>query len=230
MQVSGNFVTIYPMSPAQLLTNNLRALLPRARLESISLETSPPISLALLNADYPQGALTQEEISRIMDHPLYWVFCWASGQVLAQFLLADPAWVRGKRVLDFGCGSGVVAIAAALAGAKEVIACDIDTLALDATGLNAQRNGVNLTLASDYNDIDGDIDLIIVADVLYDKSNFVWLDRFTQRADKVLIADSRVRDFSHPPYRPVARREGWTLPDLDESAEFRDVRIYLAEN
>ena len=164
-----------------------------------------------------------------MENPLYWVFCWASGQVLARFLLDNPQLVRGKRVLDFGCGSGVVAIAAGLAGAREVLACDIDSLALAATRFNAQLNGVELQLADDYFAVDGDIDLIIVADVLYDRENFSWLQRFVERAPQVLIADSRVKNFDHPPYSQIDRRESCTLPDLDESPEFRDVRIYLAD-
>lgn len=186
------------------------------------------MTLQLLNADYPQGDLSREEMTRVMDNPLYWVFCWASGQVMAQYILEKPHWVRDKRVLDFGCGSGVAAIAAALAGASEVIACDIDELALDATALNAKQNGVDLVLCEDYFLVEGHIDLIVVADVLYDRSNLIWLDRFLTRADKVLIADSRVKDFNHPPYRHIESRESCTLPDLDESAEFRDVRIYQA--
>ncbi|MCB1687287.1 MAG: 50S ribosomal protein L11 methyltransferase, partial [Halioglobus sp.] len=141
----------------------------------------------------------------------------------------NPQWVAGKRVLDFGCGSGVVAIAAARAGAAEVIACDIDPLARAAAGFNARLNGVTLEIAPDYDAIEGSIDLIIVADVLYDRGNFPWLLRFAQRAERVLIADSRVKDFHHPPYRQIERRASCTVPDLDESPEFRDVRIYLAD-
>jgi predicted nicotinamide N-methyase len=211
------------------LKQRLKEILPDARLEVADTATTPPIQLLLMNADYPQGDLDPEAMQRVMDNPLYWVFCWASGQVLARFILSQPEWVRGKRILDFGCGSGVVAIAAALAGAREVIACDIDPLALEASRINADLNQVVLVLSDQYFDIDGHIDLIIVADLLYDSSNFVWLQRFVERADKVLIADSRVKDFNFPPYRSIAREEGWTLPDLDESAEFRDVRIYLAD-
>lgn len=211
------------------LRDELQRILPSAQLEVTCLPDCPDIRLLLLNADYPQGALSPQEVVQVMDNPLYWVFCWASGQVLAQYLLQQPQWVRGKRVLDFGCGSGVVAVAAARAGAAEVIACDIDPLALQATKLNADLNGVELTLTVDYFDIGGHVDLIIVADVLYDKGNFPWLQRFIERADKVLIADSRVKDFDVPPYRQIDRRNNCTLPDLDESAEFRDVRIYLAD-
>ena len=64
--------------------------------------------------------------------------------------------------------------------------------------------------------------------VLYDRANLSWLREFIGRATRVLVADSRVKDFDVPPYRQIARRESCTLPDLDESAEFRDVRLYLA--
>ena len=210
------------------LQARLRAILPGARLEVMALPETPQLELLLLSADYPQGELTSEVMQRVMDNPLYWVFCWASGQVLARYLLTRPERVRNKRVLDFGCGSGVVAVAAALAGAREVIACDIDPLALEATRLNAELNGVTLQYADDFFAVQGEIDMIIVADVLYDRENFCWLQRFVERAPQVLIADSRVKHFDHPPYRQIDRRESCTLPDLDESAEFRDVRLYLA--
>lgn len=216
------------MTDPARLERHLRQILPAAGLELTRLPGIPAIRLLLLNHDYPQGELSAEEIRRVMDNPLYWVFCWASGQVLADFLLAEPGWVRAKRVLDFGCGSGVVAIAAALAGAAEVIACDIDPLAREATRVNAALNDVELTLVADYDMVQGPIDLIIVADVLYDRNNFPWLQRFVDRAEQVLIADSRVKHFDHPPYRQIARHHSSTLPDLDESPEFRDVRIYLA--
>ena len=216
------------LEPAHL-QQHLQRILPSAHLEVATLPDVPAIRLWLLNRDYPQQELTQHEMQQVMNNPLYWIFCWASGQVLAKFLLDQPQWVAGKRVLDFGCGSGVVAIAAALAGAAQVIACDIDPLALQATQRNAQLNGVSLTLTDDYFGITGDVDLIIVADVLYDKGNFPWLERFVERAERVLIADSRVKGFDHPPYRQIERCDSCTLPDLDESAEFRDVRIYLAD-
>lgn len=212
-----------------LLGDALRSILPDARLEECALPGIPGIRLLLLESSYPQDELSPEAVRRVMDNPLYWTFCWASGQVLARFLLEQPQWVRGKRVLDFGCGSGVVAIAAAQAGAARVVACDIDPLALVATRLNARRSGVSLELAGDFFSVPGEIDIVIVADVLYDRANLSWLQRFVARAPQVLIADSRVKDFNQPPYRQIGRYSGCTLPDLDESAEFRDVRIYLAD-
>jgi predicted nicotinamide N-methyase len=210
------------------LTARLGDSLPGARIEAQRLPDLQQLQLYLLNEDYPQQALSAEAIRCLMDNPLYWVFCWASGQVLANLLLTQPGWVRGKRVLDFGCGSGVVAIAAALAGADEVIACDIDPDALAATRGNAALNKVELQLAPDYREVAGPLDLIIVADVLYDRSHLPWLTRFADRAGQVLVADSRIRDFRLPPYRRIGGQSASTLPDLDESAEFREVNLYLA--
>ncbi|TXS96250.1 methyltransferase [Parahaliea maris] len=218
-----NRLASYDLSALQ---SQLQSVLPGARLDIANLPVRRPLSLYLLNADYPQGELDAQAVQFVMDNPLYWVFCWASGLVLADWLFEQPEWVRGKRVVDFGCGSGVAAIAAGLAGAGEVIACDIDPQALAATAANSALNQVNLALAADFHDIEGPIDLLIVADVLYDRSNFPWLETFITRADRVLLADSRVKDFDFPGYRQIAARDAHTLPDLDESPEFRDVRIY----
>lgn len=210
------------------LTARLQSVLGAARAELTVLPQTPDIALFLINEDFPQDSLTQEEMLAVMNYPAYWAFCWASGQVLAEFILRQPEWVAGKRVLDFGCGSGVVAIAAAQAGASRVLACDIDADAMLATQVNARQNGVELVLYDDFDAIDEALDLIIVADVLYDRENLSWLGRFLQRAENVLVADSRVKNFSYPPYELIEQRRGTTLPDLDEFDEFRDVRLYAA--
>jgi predicted nicotinamide N-methyase len=217
------------MADERSLQQHLQGIIPAARLDVTPLPDCPAVKLLLLNADYPQGELDARALQRVMDNPLYWVFCWASGQVLAQYVMDCPGWVRGRRVLDVGCGSGVVAIAAALAGAREVVACDHDPHALAATERNARLNGVDVVLSPDFEAIEGSVDLLIAADVLYDRENLPWLQRFVERAPRVLVADSRLKHFDHPRYREIARRESCTVPDLDESAEFREVRIYLAE-
>jgi predicted nicotinamide N-methyase len=214
---------------ATSLQQHVRGIIPAARLEVTPLPDCPDLRLLLLCADYPRHDLDATTVQRVMDNPPYWVFCWASGQVLARHLLQQPDLVRGRRVVDFGCGSGVVAIAAALAGAAEVIACDNDPLALAATARNATLNGVKLVSAPDFNAIAGPVDLVIAADVLYDRENLHWLRRFEERAAQVLVADSRLKDFDVFPYREIARYASSTVPDLDESAEFRDVRVYLAK-
>jgi len=208
------------------LSRLLQAHLPLARAELSELPDCANLQLYLLNADFPQHELSAEQMHAVLNYPAYWAFCWASGQVLASFLREQPQWVRGKRVLDFGSGSGVAGIAAARAGAREVVACDLDPDARRATAINAELNGVGIDVHGDFDSCSDDIDIILVADVLYDRENLPWLDRFLQRAPAVLVADSRVRDFSHPGYRRLGQWESTTFPDLDESAEFRRVSVY----
>ncbi|WP_277963933.1 50S ribosomal protein L11 methyltransferase [Pseudomonas sp. RIT-To-2] len=186
------------------------------------------IRLWLLDGDNMDRAFSPEETRRILHEPPCWSFCWASGLALARYLAEQPQWVEGLRVLDFGAGSGVAAIAAAKAGAAEVVACDLDPLALDACRANAGLNGVTLGYSADFFAEADRFDLILVADVLYDRANLPLLDHFLSRGHQVLVADSRVRDFSHPVYRQLARLEACTLPDLAEPHEFRYVSLYHA--
>ena len=59
----------------------------------------------------------------------------------------DGESLEGKHVIDFGCGSGILAIAALLLGAKSALGLDIDPQAIKASGENAERNGVRDRLA-----------------------------------------------------------------------------------
>ena len=212
--------------PSSALNQIVQSLLPTARVEAFALP-NVPIELYLINADFPRGRLPQEVALQLMEQPFYWAFCWASGAVLARYILDNPELVAGKRVLDFGTGSGVVAIAAAKAGAAEVIACDIDPAARTAAEANAQLNGVALTLSDDFDNVRGDVDVIVAADVLYDRDNLPWLARFQQKANTVLVGDSRIKNFDFPGYWKLCEVDACTLPDLDESAEFRKVSIYM---
>jgi len=207
----------------------LQRVLPNARAELSGLPSVPELSLYLLNADFCSAELSQDEMLAVLNYPAYWAFCWASGQVMARWLLDNPQWLAGKTVLDFGCGSGVAAIAAAKAGAARVIACDLDPDALLATRCNAAHNGVELALCADFAEVSEPVDIILVADVLYDRANLGWLPRFRERAAQVLVADSRVKNFSAPGYRRLGAFTGTTWPDLDEFDEFRSVQLYLGE-
>lgn len=187
------------------------------------------LKLWLIDAANMARAFNPEETRRILEEPPYWCFCWASGLVLARWLAEHPQWVRGKRVLDFGAGSGVAAIAAAKAGALEVVACDLDPLALAACRANAALNEVELGYSADFFQEADRFDLILVADVLYDHANLPLLDQFLSRGRQTLVADSRVRDFQHPLYQRLGVMEACTCPDLAEPAEFRQVSLYHAQ-
>ncbi|QIZ85863.1 methyltransferase [Bermanella marisrubri] len=192
-----------------------------------ALPQCPNIELYLVDPSTMTRAFSLDEIRSIWENTAYWAFCWASGQVLAKYILDHPEWVRGKRVLDFGAGSGIVAIAAKKAGATSVIACDIDPDALISCQANAQLNNIELITSDDLFALDKhSFDCLIAADVLYDRSNLSFLDQFFDYAPEVLLADSRIKDFSHTHYTHLNRIESFTVPDLDELDEFRWVNLY----
>lgn len=210
------------------LTGEIRKTLSAARIVPATLPDCGGLRLYLLDDDFPRAPLSPEEMEAALNEPAYWIFCWASGLALARKILREPELVRGKKVLDFGAGSGVVACAAAMAGAREVVACDIDPASLTASAANATLNGVTVRLADDFFALQEDFDLVLAADVLYDKANHHFLDAFLQRAPDVLVADSRVKNLQVPPYVLTGEENAGTLPDLNEFDEFRRVRFYQA--
>ena len=186
------------------------------------------ISLALFDPAVLHGPIPHEEAQAIVAEPAYWSFCWASGQVLASYILKNPKSVQGKRVVDIGSGSGVVAIAAALAGAKDVFACDIDDEALNAVLVNAEHNKVRVECIKDLDEVD-DIDLLTAADVLYDRDNHNLLDQWCETSKEVLLADSRMKILPSDKFELLETHEARTWPDLNEFEEFNQVRIYGLE-
>src|SRR5437762_2829789 len=126
---------------------------------------------------------------------LFWAFAWAGGQALARYLLDHPETVAGREVLDFGSGSGLVAIAAAKAGATRVTAVDIDPFAAAAITLNATLNGAAVMVMSD-NLLDGDTrfwKLVTTGDICYEQPMaeraMRWLRRLAGRGSTVLLGD-----------------------------------------
>jgi predicted nicotinamide N-methyase len=102
----------------------------------------PEIALHLATEVTPIWQATEDSLSRGSVPPPFWAFAWAGGQALARYVLDHPEIVRGREVLDIGSGSGIVAIAAAIAGASRVVAAEIDPFAAAAIALNAPLNGV----------------------------------------------------------------------------------------
>ncbi len=213
--------------PSQLV-RNLHQTLRSSRLEQTRLPLCPSIELYLLTADYPRGEMDHDEMLATLNAPAYWAFCWASGQVLAAYIIENPGVFADRVVLDFGCGSGVLGIAAALTGARRVIACDNDRMALDAARANAALNGTELEYLTDLDELAGPVDVVIAADVLYDRDNMPLLEKLPALGRTVIIADSRVKDVELHGYRLLNRRAATTIPDLDEYREFNDVKVYQA--
>lgn len=211
---------------ARALTARIQPHLSAARIAPATLPDCGGLQLFLLNDDFPHDALSPSEMDWALNEPTYWPFCWASGLAQARQILQNPALVRGKTVLDFGTGSGVVAIAAAMAGAARVVACDIDPVSLEATAANATLNGVHLALAGDFFQLDERFDVLFAADVLYDRANHAFLPAFLDRADSVWLADSRVKNLQAEHYRLTGTVMAETRPDLNEFDEFRRVNIY----
>lgn len=211
---------------ARVLTARIRPHLAAAQVVPVTLPDCGGLELFLLNGDFPQDALTPQEMEWALNEPSYWLFCWASGLAQARRILTEPELVRGKTVLDFGTGSGVVAVAAALAGASRVVACDIDPVSLEAAAANAALNGVTLELAGDFFGIHECFDLLFGADVLYDVANRGFLPAFLDKADVVWLADSRVKHLVAADYQQIDAVDAETLPDLNEFDEFRRVNLY----
>ena len=125
-----------------------------------------------------------------------------------------------------GCGCGVGAIAAKRAGASEVIACDNDPDALMVTRANADLNQVQLSYADDVAELSGTFDLILMADVLYDKSNYPLLQTVKGLASNIIVADSRIQSIDDPSFTAFHQSEALTYPNLGEFDEFKDVRFF----
>jgi predicted nicotinamide N-methyase len=142
--------------------------------------------------------------------PPFWAFPWAGGQALARFVLDHPETVTGRRVLDLAAGSGLVAIAARLAGAADVTANDIDTLSTAAIPLNADLNGVTVTVAT--GDLLGDasdgFDVVLAGDVFYDRDMarrvLPFLRAAADRGAAVLVGDPQRAHLPHDEFTLLA--------------------------
>jgi len=211
---------------ADRLTQNIRRIIPDARVVETELTICPEIRLYLLHRDNMLRRFSKDEIQKIQKDTPYWSLCWASGLALAKYLLNHKGICAGKKVIDFGTGSGIGAIAAALSGAKAVIAWDIDEFAREAVHANASLNKVHIDICRSLDEIHEEYEVIIAADVLYDKENFSFLEMFLSRSFDIIIADSRVRSIDLHGYEKIAEMKARTIPDLNEADEFNNVNIY----
>jgi len=138
---------------------------------------------------------TERAAGRTGLDPPFWAFAWAGGQALARYLLDHPETVKDRHVIDVASGSGLVAIAAARAGAAAVTGYDIDPLAIAAITMNAAANGVTV-LAVQADILEGDgpgADVMLVADAFYERELARRVTRFLARGQArgagVLVGD-----------------------------------------
>jgi predicted nicotinamide N-methyase len=163
--------------------------------------------------------------------PPFWAFPWAGGLALARYLLDHPAVVAGRSVLDLASGSGLVALAAARAGAASVRAVDIDPTAAAAIRLNADANGLAVTVAvADILDGDaGDADVVLAGDVFYSQAMAERMLGYLRRAAlagaEVLVGDPERAFLPREQFTPLAVADV-TVPPVLESTTVRRTTVW----
>lgn len=189
----------------------IRVNLPVAPVPSI-----PEIRLYLAGPKSGLGRLARSD--KNFGSP-YWAHCWGGGLALARYLLDHPDSVAGRRVLDLGAGSGIVAIAAMKAGAREAIAADVDPYAIAAIRLNAAANDVSV--AATLGDLTAgpppDVDIILVGDLFYERALAKrvtdFLDRCLAAGIDVLIGDPWRAFLPQERLRPIKE---YSAPDFGD--------------
>ncbi|MFC4170990.1 class I SAM-dependent methyltransferase [Microvirga sp. GCM10011540] len=185
---------------------------------------APEIALHVADEATELWQKTEEELGRIGLPPPFWAFAWAGGQALARYILDNPETVRGRRVLDFASGSGLVAIAAMKAGAAQVTACDIDPFAIAAMGLNAEANGVGIEpVQADLVGQDQGWDTVLAGDICYERDLAQrvtdWLFALNGRGATVLIGDPGRS------YLPLERLQRLALYEVPVTRTLEDSEI-----
>ena len=181
----------------------------------------PEIRLYLASEITPLWYATEASLARDQLPPPYWAFAWAGGQALARHILDHPELVRVRAVLDFGSGSGLVAIAAAKAGAR-VTAAEIDPFAAAAIGLNAALNRVDVAI--ERADVVGrepaPWEVVLAGDMCYERPLAErltrWLRSLAARGTVVLLGDPGRA------YLPAAGLEELARYEVPTSLELED--------
>jgi predicted nicotinamide N-methyase len=190
----------------------------------------PELRLHLAVEVMPLWRKTEDELEALGVPPPYWAFAWAGGQALARYVLDDPRDVAGRAVLDFGSGSGLVAIAAAKAGAHPVRAADIDRHAAAAIALNAKANDVTVEITTD--DVIGSREAwqtILCGDMCYERPLaerlLDWLRERAGAGVRVLLGDPGRSYFPKSGVEKLATYRVQTTRDL-EDREIRETSVY----
>ena len=183
---------------------------------------APELVLHLADEVTPIWRMTEEELGRIGLPPPFWAFAWAGGQALARWLLDHPEEVRGRRVLDFATGSGLVAIAAMRAGAASALGADVDGFCAAAVALNAEANGVAVSF-TDADLLDAEppeADVVCAGDIAYEQPLAgrvrAWLHRARAQGARVLVGDPGRTYFDAAGLQPLAEYRVATTRELED--------------
>lgn len=190
----------------------------------------PEIRLHLATEVVPLWRKTEEELEAEGVPPPYWAFAWAGGQALSRYVLDHQELVAGKSVLDFGSGSGLVAIAAAKAGAERVLAADIDSFASAAIAENARASKCNVEVTSeDVIGQHGDWQTVLVGDMCYERPLaerlLAWLRDLASNGALVLLGDPGRCYFPKSGVEKLATYQVQTTCEL-EDREIRETSVY----
>jgi predicted nicotinamide N-methyase len=207
----------------------------RANTRLLPVPLAPEIRLHLAEESLPIWQKTEEELGEMNVPPPYWAFAWAGGQALARHLLDHPGKIAGRSALDLGSGSGLVAIAAARAGAARTLASDIDAFAVAAIRLNAEANAVALEVTAQ--DLlaapPGPFDVVLLGDLFYERALaervLAFAEAASARGALVLAGDPRRGYFPSGRFRQIAEHSVPVTREL-EDAEIKRTAVwcYLA--
>ncbi len=194
----------------------------------------PEVRLRLADRVMPLWETLAREASAPELAPPYWAFAWPGGQAIARYVLDHRPVVDGLRVVDLATGSGLCAIAALLAGAREVLAIDVDPWARDAVALNASANGVHVPF-SEADPLDGDVpdaEVILAGDIGYEwalaERGSAWLRRAAMAGLGVYVGDPERHHLPHAGLVPVTAYEVPTALDLEQATHKRTT-VYRIE-
>ncbi len=205
------------------LDQEVASLIPGARLLWHSLPGSP-LRGYFLERECALRPLPADKVGRLMDEPPFWALLWPSGEFLCRLFEAVPDLIAGRSVLDFGCGSGLVACAAHRAKAVRVVAVDSDESSRLATQLNAQANQATVELSSNWTE--SQVDLLVLADFLYDEAHLHLFERLDASASEVIVVDSRLNSLPRSGFVALGESSGVAWPDIDQARDFGRLRFW----
>jgi len=183
---------------------------------------APEIRLYVADEITPIWKMTEQALGAMGISPPFWAFAWAGGQALARYVLDHPEEVRGKTVLDFAAGSGLVAIAAMKAGAAHATACDIDPVCRAAIAVNTEANGVvvDATIEDLLDRPPPAVDVILAGDICYERTVtgrvMAWLEAARAAGVRVLIGDPGRTYFPKSGLEKLAQYEVRTTRELED--------------